>query len=725
MLHLWAPPQAPSIPVYETDYETRHLAEKTPIVIDNGATDFRYGWATSRFPYTGLNAMAKYRERRTNTPVLLFGDPAEADAASKLAMKTTWEGDILANPEALEAGFDLAFIHLGINSESVDHPIIMTERLATPITSRALTSELLFEAYGSPSVAYAIDGPLSFAYNRPDLSSDARDGLVISFNTASTSIIPILNGKGILSHSKRLPWGGFQAAEYLNKLLALKYPTFNTKLTNQHANWMLRNFCSCSPEYPATLKSLASPAGLSAADIVIQFPFASTVREAKSEEQLAQLAEKRKEAGRRLQEQAAKNRAEKLARNEEDLKHLQFLKAWKEKESKAEFTARLRSDGISSEAILDEEIKRIEAALKRTRKKDETIEDEPMEEPTFPLADVPDSELNEEQIKEKRKQKLAKAGYEARVRARKEKEREREAKAAAEQQEQEEREADPAAWTTRVRQEHSIVMDRIRERKKRRAALTDRKSAAAQNRMKSIATLADDQPAPKKKKKGNHEDLFGKDDSDWMVYRKVVSASENLDVPSDDEEDDLAALANLESKLFTYDNTFSYADTYEGISSRQSALMTAFRPRYPEGDAEGANRIHLNIERWRVPEVWFQPSIAGVDSAGLGELLESVLKTFSADERQRVVKDVFLTGGPALMPGFAERLTLTLRPILPPDTPLNVSRAGDPRLDAWHGMAAVARSDELPRISVTKAEYEEWGGERIKRWWGGNWNLSF
>jgi len=32
---------------------------------------------------------------------------------------------------------------------------------------------------------------------------DNRDGLILSFNTASTSIIPILNGKGILGKSKR------------------------------------------------------------------------------------------------------------------------------------------------------------------------------------------------------------------------------------------------------------------------------------------------------------------------------------------------------------------------------------------------------------------------------------------------------------------------------------------------------------------------------------------
>ena len=35
----------------------------------------------------------------------------------------------------------------------------------------------------------------------------------------------------------------------------------------------------------------------------------------------------------------------------------------------------------------------------------------------------------------------------------------------------------------------------------------------------------------------------------------------------------------------------------------------------------GKTRIHLNVERWRVCEAWFSPTMAGIDSAGLGEVL--------------------------------------------------------------------------------------------------------
>jgi len=44
-------------------------------------------------------------------------------------------------------------------------------------------------------------------------------------------------------------------------------------------------------------------------------------------------------------------------------------------------------------------------------------------------------------------------------------------------------------------------MSRIKERNRRRVALSDRKSAASQARMKNIATLAADERVPKKRRK--------------------------------------------------------------------------------------------------------------------------------------------------------------------------------------------------------------------------------
>ena len=77
-----------------------------------------------------------------------------------------------------------------------------------------------------------------------------------------------------------------------------------------------------------------------------------------------------------------------------------------------------------------------------------------------------------------------------------------------------------------------------------------------------------------------------------------------------------------------------------------------------------------------------------------------------------------------MLKGLTERLHASLRPILPPEMALEIKCADDPFNDAWRGMAKFAQTEEFAKVGVTKAEYEEWGGERIKRWWGGNWNSS-
>jgi actin-related protein 5 len=64
----------------------------------------------------------------------------------------------------------------------------------------------MFELYSVPSLAYCVDGIMSFYHNNlplPPTAPFVTDGVVVSFNTASTSVIPILNGKGVLSRAKR------------------------------------------------------------------------------------------------------------------------------------------------------------------------------------------------------------------------------------------------------------------------------------------------------------------------------------------------------------------------------------------------------------------------------------------------------------------------------------------------------------------------------------------
>ena len=114
---------------------------------------------------------------------------------------------------------------------------------------------------------------------------------------------------------------------------------------------------------------------------------------------------------------------------------------------------------------------------------------------------------------------------------------------------------------------------------------------------------------------------------------------------SEAEEDEQDALHKVEEQLLQYDPEFTVNETAAKRAIRKQMLLNAFvRGMAPEdpldsfdaANPEHAAQLHLNIERMRVPEVTYQPSLAGIDSAGLLEVVEHILKSFTPSERDRL-----------------------------------------------------------------------------------------
>ena len=89
----------PSIPP-SLPYDT-HRGAHTPLVIDNGSTNLRFGFATSTTPQVAPNIVSKYKERKAGKQLLLFGDAVDAESGARSQAKTPWEGDVLLNFDAL------------------------------------------------------------------------------------------------------------------------------------------------------------------------------------------------------------------------------------------------------------------------------------------------------------------------------------------------------------------------------------------------------------------------------------------------------------------------------------------------------------------------------------------------------------------------------------------------------------------------------------------------
>ena len=621
----------------------------------------------------------------------------------------------------MEGILDYVFIKLGVDGEgSVGRPIVMTEPLANLGHTRRMMNEVLFECYQAPSVTYGIDSLFSYGYNK------GSSGLVVSSSHVSTHIIPVVNNKPYLQSSARLNWGGSQTQEFLMRLLRLKYPTFPGKMTNEQMEAYIKQYFYISKDYPAEASGFLEWSGLEESrDIVIQYPFTEQVVVEKSAEELARVAERKKESGRRLQEQAAKMRLEKLIKKEHDLEYYQKLhNTYLEAATKKEQRRLLDDDELKDEAALERIIRELDKSIKKARNKDlgGPEEEVNLEEQlkNFPLLEVPDDQLDEEGIKQKRHQRLMKSGVEARIRAKAEKERERARKADEARRDEEKRLNHFDEWIHGRRMQRDVLLNKIKDQARQKADSGNRKGMASQMRMKTLANLASDGPKRKRRGGGEYDDDFGANDEDWGVYRTV--ATEPASDDDEPEEDPTATLKLVEDELLRYDPEFSEKDTIEAQNDWTKSVMHAFlrgaRPFDPESQRE-ANQIHLNVERIRVPEVIFQPGIAGVDQAGLVEIIEGVVmgRFSDSNQKQLLLKDVFLTGGNTMFDNFEERLQRELKAVLPAQYATTVRRAHDPILDAWKGAASwwsTSSSTNRDQATMTKAEYSEKGEDYFK-----------
>nr|6FHS_J Chain J, Arp5 [Thermochaetoides thermophila DSM 1495]8AV6_J Chain J, DASH complex subunit DAD4 [Thermochaetoides thermophila]8OO7_J Chain J, Actin-related protein 5 [Thermochaetoides thermophila]8OOC_J Chain J, DASH complex subunit DAD4 [Thermochaetoides thermophila]8OOF_J Chain J, Actin-related protein 5 [Thermochaetoides thermophila]8OOK_J Chain J, Actin-related protein 5 [Thermochaetoides thermophila]8OOP_J Chain J, Actin-related protein 5 [Thermochaetoides thermophila]8OOR_J Chain J, len=719
----------------QLDGRERALAQppgQVAIVIDNGSHSVRAGWNFEDKPRLAIPPiMSKYRDRKMGKTFSFAGSDCYADTTARSHIRNAFEAGtgIVSNWDVMEHVLDYVFVKLGMNEcdGAIDMPIVMTEAVANLPYSRKSMSEIIFECYGAPSLVYGIDSLFSFRHNQ------GQTGLVVSSSYSATHVIPVYNRKALLSQAIRLNWGGWHMAEYMLKLLKLKYYTgFPGKLNSSQTEHMVRDFCYVSLDYDRELAGYLDWTGLEDRERIVQYPYTEEVVVQKTEEELARIAERKKESGRRLQEQAAKMRLERLMKKEQELEYYKDIQRRMQGESKKEIKRLLDEAELKDEAALERVIRDLERSIKRARQKD-LGEPEEEEVPDFSLLDVPDDQLDEAGLRQKRQQRLLKSNWEARQRAKAEKEAEKARLAEEARLDEERRKNDLEGWLEEKRQLRLAKLNQLKERERLKADLGNRKSLASQIRMKNIANLASDNPTgsgSRKRRRGgagaDQDDDFGADDADWGVYRSVAIGANKGDDSDDEEgEEDLeAAIRSLENDLLRYDKTFSYDMTLDAQRDWSKSLLHAFRygprPFDPSSQAE-THRVHLNVERIRVPEVLFQPAaIAGVDQAGLveiaGDILCQRLPSLPGiqDAPDAFLRDVFLTGGNTLFQNFDERLRQGLMALLPVGAPLRVRRAQDAILDAWRGAAGWACTEEAKAAWITREEYLEKGGEYIK-----------
>lgn len=123
---------------------------------------------------------------------------------------------------------------------------------------------------------------------------------------------------------------------------------------------------------------------------------------------------------------------------------------------------------------------------------------------------------------------------------------------------------------------------------------------------------------------------------------------------------------------------------------------------------DGTN-IALGAERFRAPEILFQPSLVGLEYPGIHELLAYSINRADLDLRMALFSGIVLSGGSTMFDKFGERLLNEIRKMAPKDIKIRISAPPDRQLTTFMGGSILASLATFKKMWVSKEEFEEEG----------------
>ncbi|CAK8694440.1 unnamed protein product [Clavelina lepadiformis] len=251
MLNLYTCKDEQNCPDVLHEYEAQLQTESIPLIIDNGSYHCRVGWATKLHPYLNFkNVIAKNRGNRKEKDwdIQVANEIADLETVRWL-LRTPYDFNVVVNYSVQETLLDYAFKHLGISTDGcINHPLVLTEAIANPSYCRKQMSELLFECYCIPKLAYGIDCLFSNGYNMPEFDLP-EVGLIVSSGFQSTHVLPVFGKKADIKNCCRINLGGYNCSAYMQRLLQFKHPQLVSELTLSRMDEVVHGLCHVAPNY--------------------------------------------------------------------------------------------------------------------------------------------------------------------------------------------------------------------------------------------------------------------------------------------------------------------------------------------------------------------------------------------------------------------------------------------------------------------------------------------
>ena len=125
--------------------------------------------------------------------------------------------------------------------------------------------------------------------------------------------------------------------------------------------------------------------------------------------------------------------------------------------------------------------------------------------------------------------------------------------------------------------------------------------------------------------------------------------------------------------------------------------------------------ITIGNERFRCPEVLFQPSLIGLESVGIHETTYNSIMKCDVDIRKDLYGNIVLSGGTTMFAGIADRMQKEITALAPSTMKIKIIAPPERKYSVWIGGSILASLSTFQQMWISKQEYDESGPSIVHR----------
>ncbi|TIB68850.1 actin-related protein [Wallemia mellicola] len=143
------------------------------------------------------------------------------------------------------------------------------------------------------------------------------------------------------------------------------------------------------------------------------------------------------------------------------------------------------------------------------------------------------------------------------------------------------------------------------------------------------------------------------------------------------------------------------------LKEEKEAASRGDNARKEEFKLPDGNTIKLGPERFRAPEILFNPELVGLEDAGVHQVVVDSINRSDLDLRKALFGNIILSGGSTLTKGFGDRLLADVKRLALKDVKIKIYAPPERKYSTWIGGSILAGLSTFKKMWISAEAFAE------------------